>query len=148
MTTNRKFRPGEVDLDAYFDPEVSDYVRNRRLFDWLSDWHNHRPDDPASLPAQRDALFAGLLRRPRLDGVLTFPSRAIRHPGEYEPEDSLGRRDPTTGHKEVHLLLSAEDIAEVLANGTHFSNEPYNKLGSGSFLLGLDDPVLRDRQRQ
>jgi cytochrome P450 len=150
MTTDRKFRPEAVEkgLPTWFDGSTADYVRNRMLFDWLCDWRKLRPHDPQSLPAQRDALFQALLDRPDLKGVLSFPSRAIRHLNEYEPADSPAGHDPTFGHRNVHLLMRAEDIAFVLRNeGQAFSNEAYNKLGSGTFLLGLDDETLRKRQR-
>ncbi|KQU80807.1 MULTISPECIES: hypothetical protein [unclassified Rhizobacter] len=149
MTTDKKFRPGAVekDLPTWFDGTKTDYVRNRMLFDWLCDWRDLRPHDPQSLPAQRDALFEALRKRPGWRGMLTFPSRAIRHVNEYEPENGLPR-DPTSGHKDVHLLMDAEDIQAVLRNEEEcFGNEAYNKLGSGTFLLGLDDETLRKRQR-
>ncbi|SHM62666.1 hypothetical protein [Rhizobacter sp. OV335] len=151
MTTNRKFRPGSVEkgLPTWSDAQATDYVRNRMLFDWLCDWRDLRPHDPQSLPAQRDALFEALLKRSDLKGVLTFRSRAIHHLSEYEPKDSLAGEDPTFGHKNVHLVMRAEDIAFVLRNeGKAFSNEAYNKLGSGTFLLGLDDEKMRRRQRE
>jgi cytochrome P450 len=149
MTTNRKFRPGPVDkgLPTWFDGSKTEYERNRMLFDWLCDWRNDRPHDPLSLPAQRDALFAALRNHPDLDGVLTFPSRAIHHVNEYEPEGSPLRRDRTCGHRKVRLLMNAGDISAALRDGQAFSNEAYNKLGSGTFLLGLDDERLRKRQR-
>src|SRR4051812_41562104 len=150
MTTNRKFRPGPVGdgLPAWFGGSTTAYQRNRMLFDWLCDWRSDRLDDDESLPAQRDALFAALLKRPGLFGVLTFPSRAIHHASDFEPEGSPVRRDATFGHRDVHLVLGAQDIAFVLRNEDKaFSNEPYDKLGSGTFLLGLDDEKLRKRQR-
>lgn len=147
MTTDRKFRPGEVDLPTWFDPTTTGHARNRMLFEWLGDWRNLRPHDPQSPPARRDALFEQLLKRRDLDGVLTIPSRAIHHVNEYEPEGSPLRDDPTSGHKDVKLLMRADDIAAVLRNGEAFSNEAYNKLGSGTFLLGLDPESLRKRQR-
>jgi len=149
MTTDKKFRPAAVekDLPTWFDGTKTEYERNRMLFDWLCDWRDLRPHDPQSLPAQRDALFEALRDRPDLDGVLTFPSRAIHHASEYEPEGSPVRRDRTCGHRKVRLLIDADDITAVLRNGKDFSNEAYNKLGSGTFLLGLDDERLRKRQR-
>lgn len=147
MTTDKKFRPVEVDLPAWFSGRKTEYERNRMLFDWLCDWRNLRPHDPQSLPPQRDALFEALRKRPDWRGVLTFPSRAIRHANEYEPENGLPR-DPTFGHKDVRLLMNAEDIQDVLRDEkASFSNEAYNKLGSGTFLLGLDVEKLRMRQR-
>ncbi|NKI93692.1 hypothetical protein [Rhizobacter sp. SG703] len=150
MTTNRKFRPGRVDqgLPTWFDGSKTAYARNRMLFDWLCDWRSDRLGDDESLPAQRDALFAALLNRPGLFGVLEFPSRAIHHVNDFEPEGSPAGRDPIFGHRNVHLVLDARDIAFVLRNEAKaFSNEPYDKLGSGTFLLGLDDERLRRRQR-
>lgn len=147
MTTDRKFRPGEVDLPAWFQATTTDYVRNRRLFDWLCDWRNLRPHDPLSLPPQRDALFEQLLQPSGQDGVLEFPSRAIHHVNEYEPEGSPLLDDPISGHKKVKLLMRADHIAAVLGADKAFSNEAYNKLGSGTFLLGLDPESLRTRQR-
>ena len=149
MTTDKKFRPEAVekDLPTWFDGTKSEYERNRMLFDWLCDWRDLRPHDPKSLPAQRDALFEALRDHPDLDGVLTFPSRAIHHVNDYEPEGSPVRRDRTCGHREVRLLIDADDITAVLRNGKDFSNEAYNKLGAGTFLLGLDDERPRKRQR-
>ena len=147
MTTDKKFRPVEVDLPAWLSGRKTEYERNRMLFDWLCDWRNLRPHDPQSLPPQRDALFEALRKRPDWRGVLTFPSRAIRHANEYEPESGLPC-DPTFGHKDVRLLMNAEDIQDVLRDEkASFSNEAYNKLGSGTFLLGLDVEKLRMRQR-
>jgi len=147
MTTDRKFRPGPVDLPTWFGGKKTDYARNRMLFDWLCDWRSHRLGDDESLPAQRDALFAALAQWPGLFGVLEFPSRAIHHVSDFEPEGSPVGRDATFGHRDVHLVLDAKDIAFVLSHATAFSNEAYNKLGSGTFLLGLDDKKLRQRQR-
>lgn len=147
MTTDRKFRPGPVDLPTWYAAATTNHARNRMLFEWLCDWRNLRPHDPQSLPPQRDALFEQLLKRPGLEGVLTVPSRAIRHENEYEPEGSPVRHDRTYGHRKVRMLLDADDIAAVLRNGDAFSNEAYNKLGSGTFLLGLDHETLRKRQR-
>ena len=147
MTTVKKFRPTEVDLPLWFGGTTTEYERNRMLFDWLCDWRNLRPHDPKSLQAQRDVLFERLRAWPDVDGVLKFPSRAIHHVNEYEPQESPVRRDRTCGHRKVHLLMEADDIAAVLRNGKDFSNEAYNKLGSGTFLLGLDLEALRKRQR-
>jgi cytochrome P450 len=152
MTTDKKFRPVEVDLPTWFSSTTTDYKRNRMLFDWLCDWRNLRPHDPASLPPQRDVLFDALRDHPDVGdvlkaGVLTFPSRAIHHVNEYEPEASPLRHDPTFGHKKVKLLMRADHIAAVLSTDKAFSNEAYNKLGSGTFLLGLDPESLRKRQR-
>jgi len=138
MTTNRKFRPGPVELGILFDETVPAFTRNRRLFEWLCDWRE--------ADARRGALFQGLRRRGT--AVLPFPSRAIYHPGDWEPEGSPVRGDAQSGHKTAYLLLDRRDIVHALTHEAQFSNSPYEKLGSGSFLLGLDGEALRLRQRR
>jgi cytochrome P450 len=121
--------PPKVDLTELSGERNSPYVRNRKLFEWLG-------DDEA-----RASLYATLSAAGK--PCLPFPSRAIRN---MEDKDCK-REDLRSGHETVFLLAHAEDIKHVLANREgRFSNEPYRALGTGTFMLALDDVDLRRKQ--
>ncbi len=91
------------------------YEANRLLFKWLSD------DDA------RVALYRHLLDRKKR--VLEFQSRA---------DTKTGPTGESEFHQDVYLLSAREDVERALTDTANFSNEPYQALGSGTFMLGLD----------
>jgi cytochrome P450 len=99
---------------------------NRLLLRWLSD------DD------KRAALFAEV----RADGgVLKFQSRADKRERSWLDEDSEFSQN-------VYLLCSRRHVLAAMTDRKLFSNDPYRALGSGNFMLGLDDEDDHRDQRQ
>ena len=91
---------------------VGGYARTSLLFRWLKD------------DASRSELYEELQ-----DGqILRFQSRADARENE---------QDFAVFHQEVVLLASAQRIRAALTSNS-FGNAPYRKLGSGTFMLGLD----------
>ena len=92
------------------------FEANRILFKWLSD------------DADRAALYRYLsIHQP----VLRFQSRADTKLRPTDDSDSVF-------HQDVYLLTARADIERALADTASFSNSPYQALGSGTFMLGLD----------
>ncbi len=105
----------EVNLNA-FDELMRNkpYAANRLLFDWLSD------------DRRRLDLYEALRDR----RVLKFQSRAeIKNPPPQPP----------TFRQDVFLVASADLIKEALSDSARFSNTPYAALGTGTFMLALND---------
>ena len=93
------------------------YEANRLLFKWLCD------DD------ERAALYGYLaIHKP----VLKFQSRADAN---LDPKQT----SPSIFHQDVYLLSMRADIEAALTDPKRFSNAPYRALGSGTFMLELDD---------
>jgi cytochrome P450 len=92
------------------------FEANRILFRWLSD------------DVDRAALCKHLAAR-RI--VLKFQSRADTKLRPADDSDSVF-------HQDVYLLTARKDIERALTDTACFSNSPYQALGSGSFMLGLD----------
>src|ERR1700691_3840862 len=90
---------------------------NRLLFTWLSN------DDA------RADLYRCLLHS---TDVLKFQSRA--NDKERRAQDI----DPVF-HQEVYLLAKREHVKRALTEPDEFSSSPYKALGSGTFMLGLDN---------
>jgi cytochrome P450 len=97
--------------------EQSPAAANRLLFTWLSDDH------------ARADLYQCLWRT---EEVLKFQSRA----GNKErPTQDI----PSVYDQEVYLLAKREHVERALRESGEFSSSPYKALGSGTFMLGLDD---------
>jgi cytochrome P450 len=92
---------------------------NRLLFTWLS-------DDTA-----RADLYRCLLNS---TDVLKFQSRASVKERWAEDIDSDSMFD-----QEVYLLAKRKHVERALTEPDEFSSSPYRALGSGTFMLGLDD---------
>ena len=102
------------DFDAA--DKASRFGANRLLFGWLSD------------DEKRAQLYAEL--RGAKEPPLKFQSRAD------EKAHSWHDADPKF-QQEVYLLAKRADILDAL-KGNGYSNAPYQMLGSGTFMLGLD----------
>jgi cytochrome P450 len=96
--------------------QATPFAANRLLFKWLS-------DDKA-----RAALYAQL-RKPGSDGILEFQSRA-------DKKMRTSQDGPSEFHQNVYLIAKRDYILPAL-RGERYSNEPYQMLGSGTFMLGL-----------
>ena len=99
-----------------FENDGQRFEANRLLFKWLSD------DD------ERAALYRELLDRGRC--ALKFQSRA---------DTAVKICDQSEFAQDVYLLTARADIGRALTDSAEFSNFPYQALGSGTFMLGLDD---------
>ena len=99
---------------------------NRVLLTWLSD------DDA------RADLYRCLLKSPK---VLKFQSRA-------GTRERLTENIYSVYHQDVYLLAKREHVERALTRPDEFSSSPYRALGSGTFLLGLDDLDDLDHQEQ
>jgi Dyp-type peroxidase family len=109
---------------AAFNP----YAANRLLFQWLAS------------DESRASLYRLLFDEHR--AVTTFQSEA-----RVEPQPGQNR---TVFHTTAHLLTDRRDIERILAergDPVAFSNEPYSTLGSGTFMLGLDNGRPHQDQR-
>jgi cytochrome P450 len=110
-------------LDAFHTAEKqSRAAANRLLFTWLSD------DD------ERADLYRRLLESSE---VLNFQSRANIKERSTQHDSVF--------NQEVYLLAKKEHVERALTTPEEFSNSPYRVLGSGTFMLGLDDA---DHQKQ
>jgi cytochrome P450 len=98
---------------------------NRLLFTWLSD------DDA------RADLYQCLSGT---EEVLKFQSRAGTK--ERRTQDI-----PSVFHQEVYLLAKRQHVIQALKDPKNFSSSPYNALGSGTFMLGLEDDANHEKQR-
>jgi cytochrome P450 len=98
---------------------------NRLLFTWLS-------DDGA-----RADLYRCLLNS---TGVLTFQSRASTKERRRQDIDSVFQQD-------VYLLAKRQHVERALTESDEFSSSPYRALGSGTFMLGLDNNADHQGQR-
>jgi cytochrome P450 len=105
--------------------EQSPAAANRLLFTWLSDDH------------ARAELYKCLWRT---KDVLKFRSRAGTK--EWRTENI-----PSVFHQEVYLLANWEHVKEALTDRKNFSSSPYKALGSGTFMLGLNDGSNHTEQR-
>jgi len=105
-------------LDEFHDAEEKRgrAEANRLLFTWLSD------------DAARADLYRCLLKSSE---VLKFQSRA----GNKERRTP---EIPSEFHQEVYLLAKRKHVVKALTD-PKFSSSPYSALGSGTFMLGLDD---------
>ena len=104
-------------LEAFHAAEQqSPAEANRLLFTWLSD------DD------ERAKLYRCLLNSSE---VLKFQSRA-----DITERSTL---HDSVFHQEVYLLAKRQHVQRALTTPEEFSNSPYRALGSGTFMLGLDD---------
>lgn len=92
--------------------------------------HNQRLLQALSSDDERAALYAGLLREPRL---LQFQSMA-----QAAAPDAATPGAVPPFHQTVTLLTAREHIDLAMRDDRHFSNAPYAALGSGTFMLGLD----------
>lgn len=92
------------------------FEANRLLFKWLS-------DDDGRAALYRQLLGGG-------GRVLEFQSRA---------DTATEPTDRPEFHQDVYLLSARDDIQRALTDSANFSNFPYRALGSGTFMLGLDD---------
>src|SRR5208283_5250536 len=99
---------------------------NRVLLTWLSD------DDA------RADLYRCLLKSPK---VLKFQSRA-------GTRERLTENIYSVYHQDVYLLAKREHVERALTRPDEFSSSPYRALGSGTFMLGLDDLDDLDHQEQ
>jgi cytochrome P450 len=96
------------------------FEANRLLFKWLSN------DD------ERAALYRYLLdEERRKHSVLQFQSRADTKLRPTQDRNSVFQQ-------EVYLLTTKNDVVKALTDTVNFSNSPYQALGSGTFMLGLD----------
>jgi cytochrome P450 len=112
------------DFDAA--ERTSRFAANRLLLEWLSD------DDKRAL------LYQELRESPRR--VLKFQSRADIKERTWYDTDSTFQQD-------VYLLASRQDVEAAMQNKEFFTNAPYRTLGSGTFMLGLDD-AEHEKQRR
>jgi cytochrome P450 len=94
------------------------YAANRLLFTWLSE------------DKERTDLYR-CLREAKKPRVLMFQSRADLKERPTDPGNS-------TLHQDVCLLTARSHIEKALTDSDHFSNSPYQVLGGGTFMLGLD----------
>jgi cytochrome P450 len=116
-------------IEAFKKAEAeSPFAANRLLFEWLSD------------DKERADLYRDLLGQQNQD-VLKFQSRADVKARATDPGAS-------EFHQDVYLLTSREHIDKALSNATTFSNAPYRALGSGTFMLGLDEVPDHQEQRK
>ena len=100
-----------------FKAKKQPFAANHLLFSWLSD------------DQQRADLYAELRKA---GGVLPFQSRADITERTWHDTDSQLRQD-------VYLLAERADIEKALkGDGKDYDNAPYQMLGSGTFMLGLD----------
>lgn len=100
-----------IDLNA--QAQLSPYQFNQQLLRTLSD------------DTERAALYRQLADERR---VLSFQSTAdVDHSGGLP-----------TYHQTVTLLTHRAHIDQAMSDDRHFSNVPYQALGSGTFMLGLD----------
>jgi cytochrome P450 len=97
---------------------------NRLLFTWLS-------DDAARADLYRCLLHNG--------GVLKFQSRADINERQLPQVESVF-------HQDAYLVASREYVKHALTIPADFSSSPYRALGSGTFMLGLDN-VDHEEQR-
>jgi len=97
----------------------SELLRTDQLFEFLCD------------DEQRPALYAELRRK---SPVYEFHSRA------RNPEDRPGKELP----QRAFLLTRRKDIEEALQSG---SNSPYQSIGSGTFVLALDNGAGHEPKR-
>jgi cytochrome P450 len=105
-------------LNEFRDAELQSPAKaNRLLFTWLSD------DD------ERADLYRCLLNS---TDVLKFQSRA--NTKERRTQDT-----PPVFHQEVYLLTKREHVKRALTESEEFSSSPYRALGSGTFMLGLEN---------
>src|ERR1700686_4916837 len=105
-------------LNEFRDAEKqSPAAANRLLFTWLSD------DDA------RADLYRCLLNSTE---VLKFQSRADTK--EWRPQDV-----DSVFHQDVYLLAKRKHVERALTESGEFSSSPYRTLGSGTFMLGLDN---------
>lgn len=102
-----------TDFDAA--DRASRFAANRLLFAWLSD------------DTKRAELYDELRRG---SGVLGFQSRADTKVHSWHDPDPKFQQD-------VYLLAKRGEILDAL-KGNGYSNAPYQMLGSGTFMLGLD----------
>jgi len=94
----------------------SRYAASRLLFSWLS------------VDVERGDLYRCLID----DGEpLLFQSRADVKIRPTDPGNSTFQQD-------VYLLTKRTHIEQALTDTQNFSNAPYQVLGSGTFMLGLD----------
>lgn len=94
-------------------------LQNRLLFELLCD-------------DRRTNLYAELRDKAP---VLEFPSRAAR------PDAEAGKEFP----QQAYLLTRAQDIERALRS---FSNAPYKPIGSGTFVLALDNGAGHEVKRE
>jgi cytochrome P450 len=94
----------------------SRFAASRLLFKWLSD------------DKERGDLYRCLLDSGE---PLMFQSRADAKLPPTAPGESVF-------HQDVYLLTKRSHIEEAFKNSGDFSNAPYQALGSGTFMLGLD----------
>lgn len=112
-------------LNEFRDAEQrSPAEANRLLFTWLSD------DDA------RADLYRCLLNN---TGVLKFQSRADTEEWWEQDIDSVF-------HQEVYLLAKRQHVERALTKSGEFSSSPYRALGSGTFMLGLDNLDHREQR--
>src|ERR1700722_3526504 len=104
--------------------QQSPAAANRLLFTWLSD------DDA------RADLYRCLLNS---TDVLKFQSRA--NTKERRTQDI----DPVF-HQEVYLLAKRQHVERALTESGEFGSSPYRALGSGTFMLGLDNVEHQDQR--
>lgn len=113
----KKRDPRPYDSAAY--ERADDYLKNRLLLDWLGD------------DGERAKFYAAQAGR----RVFAFPSRAEDPPADFDPTQPGRPRPPLR----AHLVLDRALVEQVLRDdGTHFSNLPYGRIGSGGFMLALD----------
>lgn len=112
----RKKDPPNVNLVDW--KAKDDQKKNQLVFEWLG--HD----------TWRKDLYAAIRSQP--DGVLRVPSRA-----RHEDADQGKHAGAALTH-EVILVANPVLVTQALTDGKSFSNAPYNRLGSGDFLLGLD----------
>lgn len=123
----RKLPPPPVDLIVY--AAASDFKKNHLLFDWLGD-DERRGELYEAVNAQR----AGVLKFPSLARDTALPT--------------LPKTPPDTTPGFAYLITSRVLIEQALRDPTRFSNSPYVELGSGSFMLALDEGGPQHARRQ
>lgn len=107
------------DLSPFTTAKKGDkhYQANRVLLNWLAD------------DSDRAALYQYLRETEKNPVGLEFQSCA----------DAKANADASSVfHQNVWLLTSRDLVSRALTEDTLFSNEPYQALGSGTFMLGLD----------
>jgi cytochrome P450 len=121
MTTLTKL--DEFNATNQRNPQQANYL----LFTWLSD------------DRDRADLYRCLLKTPT---VLAFQSRA-------DVKESATDRAPSQFHQTVYLLTARDHVKQAFQNSTvDFSNSPYQALGSGTFMLGLDHGADHTQQHK
>ncbi|MDQ6679437.1 MAG: cytochrome P450, partial [Pseudomonadota bacterium] len=105
-----------------FSAQTNRLAQSRLLFSWLAD------------DRERADLYQCLANEKQ---VLRFQSRA---------DTKRTDNDPSVFQQDVYLLADPEHVQLALTDPRQFGNDPYQALGSGTFMLGLGG-AAHDRQR-